>query len=89
MTRYVTHNCQFLLKKQGRIHGTRCAWYAFENNAGQTDLRTYGRTYGRTDTPSYRDATAHLKRIKTDTEKEEEEKEKETEKEKEEKEERK
>ena len=39
-------------------------YLSFENNAGQTDLRTYGRTYGptdgrtdgRTDTTSYRDA---------------------------------
>ena len=39
--------------------------FTFENNAGPTDLRTYGRTNGRTDgrtdTTSYRDATAHLK----------------------------
>merc|ERR1719259_1129662 len=57
--------CFQSLKKQGRIHGTRCAQYASENNAGRTDgrtdLRTDGRTDGRTDTPSYRDATAHLK----------------------------
>ena len=48
-------------EKQGRIHGTRCAQYASENNAGRTYGRTYGPTDGRTDTPSYRDATAHLK----------------------------
>ena len=29
---------------------------------GPTDLRTYGRTYGPTDRPSYRDARTHLKR---------------------------
>ena len=28
------------------------------------DRRTYGRTYGRTDTPSYRDATAHLEKLR-------------------------
>ena len=38
-----------------------CVLFTFENNAGQMDLPTDLRTYGRTDTPSYRDATAHLK----------------------------
>ena len=49
-----------LEEEQGRIHGTRCAYlrlvcvlFTFENNAGPMDLRT--------DTTSYRDATAHLK----------------------------
>ena len=44
-----------------------CVLFTFENNAGQTDLRTDrrtdGPTDGRTDTTSYRDATAHLKRF--------------------------
>ena len=31
-------------EKKGRIHGTRCAYYATENKAG----RTYGRTDGQT-----------------------------------------
>ena len=53
-------------KKQGRIHGTRCAWYAYFSPSKITrDIRTDGltelRTNGRTDTTSYRDATAHLK----------------------------
>ena len=32
-------------EKQGRIHGTRCA-FTFENSTGQTDGWTYGRTDG-------------------------------------------
>ena len=47
--------------------------YADENNTGQTD----GRTDGLTDTPSYRDATAHIKsggkKGKEDKEEEEDE----------------
>ena len=39
---------------------TRFAWYASENNTGQTD----GPTDRRTDTTSFRDATAHLKKGK-------------------------
>ena len=35
-----------------------CVLFTFENNTGPTD----GRTDRRTDTTSYRDATAHLKR---------------------------
>ena len=35
--------------------------FTFENNTGHTDGPTDLRTYGRTDTTSYRDATAHLK----------------------------
>ena len=35
-----------------------CVLFTFENNTG---LRTYGPTDQRTDTTSYRDATAHLK----------------------------
>ena len=38
-----------------------CILSTFKNDAGQTDLQTDLRTYGRTDTTSYRDATAHLK----------------------------
>ena len=34
------------IEKKGRIHGTRCAWYTFENNWGRTDEPTYGRTGG-------------------------------------------
>ena len=37
-----------------------CVLFTFENNTG----RTYGPTGGRTDTTSYRDATAHLKTAK-------------------------
>ena len=44
-------------KKPGWIHGTRCVLFTFENNTGPS----YGLTDGRTDTTSYRDATAHLK----------------------------
>ena len=48
-----------------------CVLFTFENNAGLTDLRTYGPTDpwpygptdGRTDTTFYRDATAYLKSI--------------------------
>ena len=46
-----------------------CVLLFFENNAGRTDLRRHLRTDLRTDTTSYRDATAHLKknrRKKTD-----------------------
>ena len=55
-------------EKQGRIHGTRCALYAYLSPSkitrdGPTDGPTDGRTEGRTDTTSYRDATAHLKSI--------------------------
>ena len=52
-------------------------WNIIQNKAGYTaqdapstclkitrDRRTYGRTYGRTDTPSYRDATAHLEKLR-------------------------
>ena len=55
-------------KRRGRRRRTRpdtrhkmrlvCVRFTFENNTGYTDLRTDGRT----DTTSYRDATAHLKR---------------------------
>ena len=38
-----------------------CVLFAFKNNTGHADRRTYGRTDGRTDTTFYRDATAHLK----------------------------
>ena len=40
-----------------------CVLFTFENNTG----RTYGRTDGRTETTSYRDATAHLKTSITST----------------------
>ena len=43
------------MNQQGRIPDIRCAWHAFFLNAN-------GPTDGRTDTPSYRDATAHLKK---------------------------
>ena len=36
-----------------------CVLFTFENNMGHTDERTDGRT----DTTSYRDATAHLKMV--------------------------
>ena len=39
-----------------------CVLFTFENNTGYTDGPTDLRTDGRTDTTSYRDATAHLKR---------------------------
>ena len=39
--------------------------FTFEYNTGRTDGRTYERTYGQTDTTSYRDATAHLKIIRS------------------------
>ena len=41
-----------------------CVLFNFQNNTGHTDLLTDGRTDGPTDTTSYRDATAHLKRKK-------------------------
>ena len=44
-----------------------CELFTFENNTGHTDLRTDGRTGGRTDSTSYRDATAHLKRFLSST----------------------
>ena len=44
-------NWHVQFNEQGRIHGTRCVFFTFENNWG----RTNGRTDGRTDTPSYRD----------------------------------
>ena len=37
--------------------------FTFKNNAGPTDLRTDVPTDRRTDTTSYRDATAHLKKV--------------------------
>ena len=51
-----------------------CVPFTFENNTGHTDRRTDGRTDGRTDrrtdgrtdTTSYRDATVHLKRQRSD-----------------------
>ena len=48
--------------KQSRIHSTRCAQYASENNWGQTDRRNDGPTDLRTDSTSYRDAQSHLKK---------------------------
>jgi len=62
--------------KQGRIHGIRCVLARTASRFGQkrwfckvstrvwpTDQRMDGRTDRRTDTPSYRDARTHLKRI--------------------------
>ena len=47
-----------------------CVLFTLENNTGHTDGRTDGptdlRTYGRSDTTSYRDATAHLKTRRVD-----------------------
>ena len=42
-------------------------FFTFQNNTGQTDGRTGGQTYGRTDTTSYRDAQSHLKTKKITT----------------------
>ena len=54
-------------EKQGRIHGTRCAWYAyFSPSKIKRDEPTDRRMDGRTDTISRRDATAHLKRRRED-----------------------
>ena len=56
------------VKKQGRIHGIRCAETPLLEGKqkgvtdGPTDGPTDGRTDRRTDTPSYRDARTHLKR---------------------------
>ena len=51
------------VKEQGRIHGTRCAQYAYFSPSKITrDLRADLRT----DTTSYRDTTAHQKRRELD-----------------------
>ena len=48
---------------QGQIHGTRCAQYAYFSPWKITrDVRMDGPMNGQTDTTSYRDATAHLKK---------------------------
>ena len=63
-------NCERIVRNMVRSEGTRSdtrhkmclvsVLFTFENNSGHTDRRTYGRT----DTTSYKDATAHLKAIK-------------------------
>ena len=48
------------IQKQGRIHGIRCYETPF-SAVKEKALRTYGPTDGRTDRPSYRGASEHLK----------------------------
>ena len=47
-----------------------CVLFTFENNTGPTDGSSDGPRDGRTDTTSYRNATAHLKRGKQEARKE-------------------